>query len=91
MIKEKAMRQQDKKTIITKIMNRHIFKGTSIKQIKINSIVIRIVPMSANVLFSKEGFYDRLSVQRVSDYLVRNNLYDNFITQFGGKNVVNPK
>jgi len=81
------LRQQDKKAIITKIMHRHIFKGTIIKQLKLNSIIIRIVPMSTNILFSKEGFYDRLSVKRVSDYLVRNNLYDEFINQFGGKNV----
>jgi len=79
------MNQRGKKAWVTRVINKHILMGTSIKQVKIKSIVIRVVPMSNYVLFNYPGFFDKLSPKRVSDYIVRNNLYDEFLNQFGGK------
>lgn len=76
------MRSQDKKAILTKAINRHIFKGTIIKQIKLNDVVMRIVPRSTYVLFSNKGYFDRVSPKGISDYIVRNNLYDAFVEKF---------
>jgi len=82
------MNQSGKKAWITRVINTYISTGRSIKQLKMNTVVIRIVPMSNSILFSKNGFFDKLSSKRVSDYIVRNSLYTEFLTQFGGKNVV---
>jgi len=88
------MRPRDQKAILTKAINRHLRTCFSIDKIRGNLVSgsynwlyeITLTPGSDMLVSSfrtnEEGqpwHSDRLSVSRLSDFIVRNNGYDGFI------------